>query len=253
MKHGAKIAENTYYCYLCNMHIHFVQHEAFEAPGAYLVWAEARGHRVSFSRVYEGDPLPEARRDFDMLIVMGGPQSPDTTRDECPHFDSKAEQLLIRQSIDAGKAVVGVCLGAQLIGNALGGCVERSPEKEIGVFPIHLTDHGLEDEKIAHFGASLAVGHWHADMPGIIPDSKVLAFSDGCPRQIIGYTERVYGFQCHLELTPETVELLIEQDETFLLSNTTHRFVQKPGIIRSFDFREMNERLFLFLDKLALA
>lgn len=234
------------------MNIHFIQHEIFEAPGAYLDWAEERSHTVTFSKVYENQPLPNTAENIDLLIVMGGPQSPDTSKEECSHFDAAVEIALIQKAINAGKAVVGVCLGSQLIGEALGAKFEHSPEKEIGVFPIQLTKDGLKDEKISHFGSVLPVGHWHNDMPGLTPESKILATSIGCPCQIVRYTSLVYGFQCHMELNPEVIELLIAEEEDFLINNTTHKFVQKPDEIRSFDYAEMNKKLFHFLDKLAI-
>lgn len=234
------------------MNIHFIQHEIFEAPGAYLDWAEERSHTITFSKVYENQPLPNTAENIDLLIVMGGPQSPDTSKEECSHFDAVAEIALIQKAINAGKAVVGVCLGSQLIGEALGAKFEHSPEKEIGVFPIQLTEDGLKDEKISHFGSVLPVGHWHNDIPGLTPESKILAISIGCPRQIVCYTSLVYGFQCHMELNPEVIELLIAEEEDFLINNTTHKFVQKPDEIRSFDYAEMNKKLFQFLDKLAI-
>lgn len=232
------------------MNVHFIQHETFESPSVYFVWAEQRNHNITFSKVYENQPLPETAENIDLLIVMGGPQSPDTTQEECPHFNAKAEIVLIRKCIQAGKAVVGICLGSQLIGEALGGKFEHSPEKEIGVFPIHLTADGLKDEKINHFGSTLPVGHWHYDMPGLTPQSIVLATSAGCPRQIIVYSNLVYSFQCHMEFTPEVIELLIAEELDFLTSNTTHKFVQKPEEIRGYDYTEMNDKLFQFLDKL---
>ena len=233
------------------MNVHIVQHEVFEAPGAYLEWAKDRKHNITFSKIYESQSLPDAADHIDLLIVMGGPQSPDTTKKECPHFDAQAEMSLIQKSVDAGKAVVGVCLGAQLIGGALGAAYDHSPEKEIGVFPIQLTADGLKDEKINHFGSTLPVGHWHNDMPGLTPQSKILATSTGCPRQIVAYGDLVYGFQCHMELTPEVTELLIAEEVDFLTNNTTYKYVQQPCEIRSCDFSEMNEKLFQFLDKLA--
>ncbi|HMR19834.1 MAG TPA: gamma-glutamyl-gamma-aminobutyrate hydrolase family protein, partial [Sphingobacterium sp.] len=136
------------------MNVHFVQHEVFEAPGAYLTWARDRKYNITFSKVYENQPLPHHIDDIDLLIVMGGPQSPDTTKEECPHFDAQAEKALIRKVINSGKAVVGVCLGAQLIGEASGAAYAHSPEKEIGIFPIQLTDDGLQDVKISHFGST---------------------------------------------------------------------------------------------------
>ena len=97
------------------MKVHFIVHEAFEAPGAYETWVRERGHEAAYSRVYAHEPLPASIADIDLLVVMGGPQSPSTTREECPHFDAAAEQALIAACAAAGKAVVGVCLGAQLI------------------------------------------------------------------------------------------------------------------------------------------
>lgn len=233
------------------MHIHFIQHEIFEAPGAYLEWATQRGYNVTFSKIYEGHSLPENVEDLDMLIVMGGPQSPDTTKEECPYFDGAAEIAFIQRFIAQGRAVVGVCLGAQLIGEALGARFDHSPEKEIGVFPITLTKVGLGDVKINHFGTSLAVGHWHNDMPGLTTESRVLAESKGCPRQIIAFGDLIYGFQCHMEFTPEVVALLIEEELDFLTNNNGYPYVQKPNEIRCYNYTEMNDKLFVFLDKLS--
>lgn len=233
------------------MNVHFIQHEIFEAPGAYLEWAKERGHSIGFSKVYKHGSLPATEENIDLLIIMGGPQSPDTTKEECPHFDAAAEIALIQKCIRAGKAVIGVCLGAQLIGNALGATYEHSPEKEIGVFPIALTADGLKDQKLASFGTPLSVGHWHSDMPGLTADAKVLATSTGCPRQIVAYSNLVYGFQCHMELTQEVAALLVAEEEDFLTNNTIHKFVQKPAEILDYDFSEMNGKLFVFLDKLA--
>lgn len=233
------------------MHVHFIIHESFEAPGAYEHWATSHGHDVSFSRVYEGDALPANVEDIDFLIVMGGPQDPATTTAECPHFDAQAEQRVIAAAVKAGKAVIGICLGSQLIGEALGATFSRSPEKEIGKFPITLTEAGKRHELFSHFGHTLDVGHWHNDMPGLTPDAFIIAHSEGCSRQIVAYSDLVYGFQCHMELTPEVVELLIANSEKDLSRAAEYRFVQTPDELRSHDYREMNQALFTFLDKLA--
>ena len=232
------------------MHIHFIIHEHFEAPGAYEVWGKSRGCSMSYSRVYQGDPLPEDLQSTDLLIIMGGPQSPATTLEECPWFDAQAEMRLIGRAIEAGKMVIGVCLGSQLIGEALGAAFCHSPEKEIGKFPVRLTEAGKGNPLFEDFGHELNVGHWHNDMPGLTPQAKVLAYSEGCPRQIVQYGERVYGFQCHMELTPEVVELLIEHSQNDLRRAAEFRFVETAEKLRSHDYREMNQVLFSFLDKL---
>lgn len=233
------------------MHIHFIIHEHFEAPGAYEIWGKNRGCSMSYSRVYQDDPLPEDLQSTDLLIIMGGPQSPATTLKKCPWFDSQAEMRLIGRAIEAGKTVIGVCLGSQLIGEALGAAFCHSPEKEIGKFPVRLTDAGKANPLFEDFGHELNVGHWHNDMPGLTPQAKVLAYSEGCPRQIVQYGERIYGFQCHMELTPDVVELLIEHSQNDLRRAAEFRFVETAEKLRSHDYREMNQVLFSFLDKLA--
>lgn len=233
------------------MRVHFIIHESFEAPGAYEIWAREHGHHVTCSRVYAGDALPSGVDNIDFLIVMGGPQDPATTPEECPHFDAKSEQAVIAAAIRAGKAVIGICLGSQLIGEALGAPFDHSPEKEIGKFPVSLTQAGQQHALFAHFGQTLEVGHWHNDMPGLTPDATVIAYSEGCPRQIVAYSSLVYGFQCHMELTPQVVELLIANSENDLSRAAEYRFVHTPAELRAHDYQEMNQALFTFLDKLA--
>lgn len=232
------------------MRIHFVVHESFEAPGAYETWVRKHGYAATYSRVHENQALPQSVSDIDLLVVMGGPQSADTTKAECPHFDAVAECALIRKAAEAGKAVVGVCLGSQLIGEAFGARYDHSPEKEIGKFPITMTAEGKANTKFAGFPETFDSGHWHSDMPGLTSTSKVLAYSEGCPRQIVEYTPLVYGFQCHLELTREVVELLIAASEKDLAALTSHRFVQQPEALRANDYTAMNQTLFTFLDRL---
>lgn len=230
------------------MKVHIIMHEFFEAPGAIENWLKERNHRVSYSKVYLGQPIPSEISNIDLLIVLGGPQSPDTRVDECPHFDAEREKEIIRNCIKENKAVVGFCLGAQLIGEALGAHYSHSPEKEIGKFPIQMTKEGQSNSKISHFGTKLEVGHWHNDMPGLTQDAKILAYSAGCPRQIVEYTNLVYGFQCHMEFTKEVIELLIENTTSEF--DNPRKFVQSPEILRLNDYSEMNKHLLVFLDKL---
>ena len=155
-----------------------------------------------------------------------------------------------RQSRCGEKAVVGVCLGAQLLGEALGARFGHSPEKEIGKYPITLTEAGKGNDKVAHFGDVLEVGHWHNDMPGLTDNAKVLAYSEGCPRQIVEYGPLVYGFQCHMEFTLDVVQRLIAASESELAQAIGCPFVQQPAALRANDYGQMNQKLFGFLDKL---
>ena len=234
------------------MKVYFVLHETFEVPGAYLKWAQERGHQVTTTKVYENETLPESVDDIDFLIVMGGPQSPDEDREAFPYYDPQAEIQLIQKAIKADRYIVGVCLGAQLLSVAYGAEYEHSPEREIGVFPITLTEAGLKDEYVKVLGPALITGHWHGDMPGLSEDAVVLATSQGCPRQIIRFSSKHYAFQAHLEFDPEAVDLLIAADGEEVLDEQSSKltFVQNPQAIRDYDYREMNAKLYAFLDSL---
>ncbi|BAJ03159.1 type 1 glutamine amidotransferase [Shewanella violacea] len=232
------------------MKFHFVIHEAFEGAGYFEYWLHKRGYQSSYSRVYLGQPLPNDAKNFDCLIILGGPQNPSTSIAECSYFDSAREQALIRNAHDDSKAVIGVCLGAQLIGEALGAQYEKSPQTEIGYFPIKLTLEGINDPLLEAFGLSEVVGHWHKDMPGLTDSAKVLAVSEGCPRQIICYSDLVYGFQCHLEFINSDLPDLIEQSSEDFSTRDKHRLVQSESRILDTPTSHMNQLLGIFLDKL---
>ena len=234
------------------MRVHFILHETFEVPGAYLKWAIERGHQITSIKVYEKEPLPETIDGIDFLIVMGGPQSPDEDRENFPYYDPKAELAFMKEAIAADIYIVGVCLGAQLLSVAYGAKYEHSPEREIGVYPVTLTMQGLTDPHVSLFGKNIETGHWHGDMPGLTDEAVVLATSQGCPRQIIRFSPKHYAFQAHLEFDPDAVELLIVADGEEKLREQSEKlpFVQTPEELRGNDYSEMNAKLYAFLDSL---
>ena len=234
------------------MRVHFVLHETFEVPGAYLKWAMERDHQVTITKVYEKELLPKTIDGIDFLIVMGGPQSPDEDRENFPYYDPKSELAFIKEAIAADIYIVGVCLGAQLLSVAYGAEYEHSPEREIGVFPLTLTEAGLKDEHVEVLGQTINTGHWHGDMPGLTEDAVVLATSQGCPRQIIRFSPKHYAFQAHLEFDSEAVDLLIAADGEEVLEEQSKKltYVQNPEAIRAYDYQEMNAKLYAFLDSL---
>jgi len=229
--------------------VHVVVHESFEGPGAIEEWARTRGHELAFSRLHEGDRLPTIKS-IDLLVVMGGPQSTRTTVEECPHFDAATELQLIASCVAAGTAVVGVCLGAQLVGEALGAPAEPSPHPEVGAFPVTLTEEGRKHPFLAGFEPTFLAGHWHGDMPGLTAAAVVLATSAGCPRQIVAYGRHVYGLQLHLELTYSLVEELVKHSQGQLRALDGFPYVSAADL-RHTDWRPLHDRLAAFLDRLA--
>lgn len=232
------------------MRIHFILHETFEAAGAYLAWAALRGHEVSMTKVYHYEKLPESVDDFDMLILMGGPQSPFSTKKEFPYYDADSEMALIRSAAAADKYIVGACLGAQLLGVAFGADCPPSPNREIGNFPIYLTEAGRQDPLLAEFADGMVVGHWHGDMPGLTDEALVLAASKGCPRQIVKYADKVYAFQCHLEFSKELVKALLAHEVNYDQYVQKEPYYQPAWEILDYDYSKMNRTLYHFLDKL---
>jgi GMP synthase-like glutamine amidotransferase len=116
----------------------------------------------------------------------------------------KPESEFIRATLAAGKRVVGICLGAQLISHALGGRVVQNPEHELGWFPISWTD----DARAAFpdLPAASNVLHWHGDTFSL-PESAIrLASSDGCAEQGYVIPGKCLGLQFHMEVDPTIVE-----------------------------------------------
>ena len=225
------------------MKIQFVLHADFEQPGAIATWASQKGFEAKYCRPFAGEAVPRVST-FDWLVVMGGPQSP-LKLETYPYL--KAEIELIKQAISADKTVLGLCLGAQLIGEALGASTERSPHKEVGVFPTRLTEEGLLDPLLQDFQREFPVVHWHNDMPGLTEESKVLAVSEGCPRQIVKYSQKVYGFQCHPEPDLEDIKEMIKHCESDLAPG---RYIQSKEDIVAADFSSINKLTHHFLDGL---
>lgn len=227
------------------MRIHFIQQDSWVEPGEYLTWAERHGYKTSFTKCWQYESVPETV-DADMLVVLGGYQCPATTKEECGYFDAEAEKLLIRNSVERGMMVIGVCLGAQLVGEALGAAYSHSPEREVGPVEARLTEAGRADPFFVHFPETFLAGEWHNDMPGLAEDSTIIAESDGCPRQIVRYGRYVYGFQTHMEFTQAIIEAGLEEASEGLKNGG--RYVQTPEQLMSFDYTEMNALLSRFLD-----
>lgn len=209
------------------MRIHTFEHVPFEGPGAIADHAAKRGFPLARTRLFAGDPLPSVK-DFDLLVVMGGPMG---VYDEGQYDWLAAEKQFLRQAMAAGRSVLGVCLGAQLLAEALGAGVAKNPEREIGWLPVRLTPWGKTSPAFAGFPAEFSPFHWHGDTFSIARGASCLASSEACANQAFAVGAKFVGLQFHLETTAESMEALIANCADELASGGA--YVQTPEAMRA--------------------
>ncbi len=228
------------------MNIHYLQHVPFEGLGSIEVWAQSRRDRVTATRLYGSDALPRLA-DVDLLIVMGGPMN-IYEHDRYPWL--LEEKRFIERAITAGKPVLGVCLGAQLVADVLGARVYRNAEKEIGWFPIETTAAAAATRAFRDLPRKIEAFHWHGDTFDIPRGAVHLARSAACENQAFTYDERVVGLQFHLETTPQSARAIIEHSADEIVPG---RFIQSAEAMLSdaHRFVAINEAMRRVLDGLA--
>lgn len=229
-----------------NPRIHYLQHIPFEGLGSIAEWATSKGYILTSTQFYKNSDLPQPR-DIDWLIIMGGPMG---VYDEDKYEWLAAEKQFIKKVIDAGKTVIGVCLGSQLLAEVLGAKVYPNQYKEIGWYPIELNVEALENKLFKDFDHELTVFHWHGDTFDIPANAVGLASSEACKNQAFLYNEKVLGLQFHFEMTEGSLKSMIENGKEELDAGA---FIQAPEkILGNLDVIEKNKQaLFNILDRLA--
>ena len=186
------------------MKAHYLQHVPFEGLGSIEPWLQNGGYEITSTRFYESDKLPDVG-EIDLLIIMGGPMS---VNDEKEYPWLVKEKRFLKSVIEAGKPTLGVCLGAQLIADSMGGKVFQNPVKEIGWFPIQATRP--ENDAVFQFPGEIKVFHWHGETFSLPAGAVQIAASHGCKNQAFQIGTNVIGLQFHLETTPSSAQALVE-------------------------------------------
>ena len=213
------------------MRAHYLQHVTFEGLGSIEPWLQNAGYEISCTQFFNSEALPEIA-DIHFLIVLGGPMS---VNDEQEHLWLTPEKKFIKNAIEAGMPVLGVCLGAQLIANSMGGEVFQNAEKEIGWFPVEAVKSTINSG--FQFPEKTDVFHWHGETFRLPHGAIQIAKSKGCVNQAFQIGNNVIGLQFHLETTPASAQALVEncrdelvngeyiQSETGILSAPQERYV----------------------------
>lgn len=187
------------------MKVHVLQHLPNEGLGSIAIWLEELGADVSFTRFYDAAVLPDPTT-LDLVIALGGSMS---VNDEAALPWLVAEKQFLREAMQQGVAVLGICLGAQLIASALGARVYPIRHKEIGWFPVTGIDAG---EDYFRFPASTDVFHWHGETFDLPPGSVQLAHSVACENQAFQIGKNIIGLQFHLETDLHSAKAFVDAD-----------------------------------------
>ncbi len=196
------------------LRIHALFHTDYADLSFIKQWAHSQQHSITVSRSYDDDALPEPDS-FDWLIVMGGPMS---VHDEDKHPWLIKEKRLIKQTIDAGKTVIGICLGAQLIAHCLGAEVKRSGVREIGWLPMWLTEAGQAHPLLQDLPKQgFTVFHFHGDGFDCPKGASIIASTDAWANQGFVYQSAIHkelgtwvlAWQCHFEVTKESLAKMV--------------------------------------------
>jgi len=230
------------------MRLLFLQHDPLDSPGALLEWAEQRSHSISICLVCKGEPLPPIDS-FDLLISLGGPMG---AYEEEAHLWIPREKEYLRSALDAGKKILGLCLGCQLLADALGGKAFRHSCKEFGWQPIEPTEEGRKLLSTEGASETFLAFQWHGDTYSLPPGAVQLARNEACEQQAFLLSHSSGGaalaLQFHLEWTElMTRDALAEPG----VAPPPSPSVQTPEeILSDLSLFELSKkRLFLLLDR----
>ena len=189
------------------MNVLAFRHVPFEDVGLIAPALAARGIELVYADAFGQTEQQPDWRSAAGLLFMGGPMS---ANEDLPFIQQ--EIRIIEAALAAGRPVLGVCLGAQLLARALGAPVYRNPVKEIGWAPVYWTEAAIEDRLFGGLPSPQTVLHWHGETFDLPAGAEWLAWSDACRNQAFRAGSNAYGLQFHLEVTPEMISAWCRED-----------------------------------------
>lgn len=188
------------------MRVLILQHSPAAGPGRISQWLLERATAVHICHLYAQARIPRLDS-FDLLIALGGPMS---VHDEPQIPWLGAEKRLIRKALSAGKRVLGIGLGGQLLAQALGAEVHTSASREIGWWPVEKYPHAQGSPLGLALPERLMAFHWHGESFELPKGALPLYRSAACANQGFIWQERAIALQCLMQSDWHSIEALLQ-------------------------------------------
>lgn len=188
------------------MRINILQHTPNEGPGSIRTWAEKFRYQIYVYHPYQFNGILPTADQTDMLVILGGPMSPN---DDLPWI--KAERNLIQELLTKDAPIFGACFGAQQIAKTMGYVITKSPAKEVGWAPVYRQTTTIPD-----IPDKLLALHWHEEMFEIPQEAELLFSSDAVKNQGFVMNHRIVGLQFHFEPQDNDVREIVTNDASYI-------------------------------------
>ncbi len=224
------------------MSVLIIKNVASEGPGTIADYLENKGIKYTILEIYDCNMEVPDVRDYSHLVIMGGPAAVyDIDDSSNMHF----ETAIIRAFLLSKKPVLGICLGAQMIANALKAEVYYGGSAEVGWYNVDLTQEGMDDPVFSTIAVNnepyAEVFQWHGDTFKLPKNSVRLSSSEVYENQAFRYKDNVYALQFHIEVKPEMIKEWFVNDN----SGKSEEMFKKSEEVSP----EYNKRAMAFYDK----
>jgi GMP synthase-like glutamine amidotransferase len=177
-----------------------IKHISIEGPGIISEFFKNIPWEIKTFELDRENRLPEDLCGINAIISLGGPMS---VYEEEKYPFLKVEDKFLRKAIKEEIPILGICLGAQLLAKACGAKVKKAKHEEVSWYKVSLIEDGKKDLLFKGLSNELDVFEWHKDTFEIPNNGTLLASSHHCRNQAFRFGMNAYGFQFHIEVTPD--------------------------------------------------